>query len=168
MAKHKTLLQNSDVFTTTLSEKTCTNDHQAHPAVHNETEAKMLGPGALGCTYEMCAGILDKAASVEQITKEEILEETGYDVPLESIQPISSLWTSVGIAGSCMHVFYAEVTDDMLVNNGGGNDCEGELIEVVYVPVEKVTDLLFDVTKARSTGLCFALMWFEHYKKPHL
>ena len=167
MMNHKALLQRSDIFTTPLSEKPCTEDHQT-PAHGEPAAVGALGPGAQGCTYEMCAGILDKAASIEQIAKEEVLEETGYNVPLESIQPITSVHSSVGIAGSQMHVFYVEVTDDMLHNQGGGNECEGEMIEVVYVPVEKTTDLLFDASKARSTGLCFALMWFDHYKKPYL
>ena len=36
------------------------------------------------CTYELCAGIIDKDASLEQIVKEEIDEECGYDVKIEN------------------------------------------------------------------------------------
>lgn len=46
-------------------------------------------PGQLGVTYEMCAGIVDKDCSVEQIAKEEVLEECGYDVPLDHIEKIT-------------------------------------------------------------------------------
>lgn len=179
MAKHLFLLQKSDVFTTSLSAKPSipTSDHDSLPpaqsvpeneALGSGAETEVLGSGALGCTYEMCAGILDKATSIEQIAREEVLEETGYDVPLESIKPITCVLSSVGIAGSHMHIFYTEVTDEMLVNHGGGNECEGEMIEVVHLPVEKMTDFLLNASEPRSTGLCFALMWFEHYKRPNL
>ena len=47
-------------------------------------------PGSIGLTYELCAGIVDKDSSVEQIAKEEILEECGYDVPLGKIEKITS------------------------------------------------------------------------------
>ena len=47
-------------------------------------------PGTMGVTYELCAGIVDKAASLKQIAKEEIFEECGYDVPLEQIEKITS------------------------------------------------------------------------------
>ena len=46
-------------------------------------------PGRLGVTYEMCAGIVDKDCSVEQIAKEEVLEECGYDVPLRHLEKIT-------------------------------------------------------------------------------
>eukprot|EP00731_Ephydatia_muelleri_P027828 Em0019g701a len=177
MAKHSFLLQKSDVFTTSLSAKPSSGDHNSHPPAQSgpETEAlgsgaetEVLGSGALGCTYEMCAGILDKATSIEQIAREEILEETGYNVPLESIKPITCVLSSVGIAGSRMHIFYTEVTDEMLLSHGGGNECEGEMIEVVHLPLERTTDFVLNASEPRSTGLCFALMWFEHYKKPYL
>ena len=47
-------------------------------------------PGSAGVTYELCAGIVDKDGSKEQIAQEEVLEETGYKVPLDSIEKISS------------------------------------------------------------------------------
>jgi len=65
------------------------------------------------CTYELCAGIVDKQESLEQITKEEINEECGYDVPLEKIEKISSFFTNVGITGSQQHLFYATIDESM-------------------------------------------------------
>lgn len=38
---------------------------------------KSYGPGILGCSYELCAGIVDKKVSLQQSAREEILEETG-------------------------------------------------------------------------------------------
>ena len=124
------------------------------------------GSGALGCTYELCAGIIDKKASLEQIAKEEILEETGYDVSLESIQTITSYYSSLGTAGTHQWLLYCEVTDDMVVAKGGGNDYEGEMIEVLHMPLEEAMKLPFDDSKARPTALCFALLWFDKFKRP--
>lgn len=47
-------------------------------------------PASLGIALEMCAGIIDKNKPVEEIAKEEVLEECGYDVPLEKLHKITS------------------------------------------------------------------------------
>ena len=47
-------------------------------------------PGSLGVTYELCAGITDKDAPLLQIAKEEVLEETGFDVPQERFEIITA------------------------------------------------------------------------------
>jgi len=46
--------------------------------------------GDVGVTYELCAGILDKPeASIAEVAKQEVLEECGYDVPLENLELIT-------------------------------------------------------------------------------
>lgn len=47
-------------------------------------------PGSLGITYELCAGIVDKKTSLEEIARLEVLEECGYDVPSRSIEKVTS------------------------------------------------------------------------------
>ena len=47
-------------------------------------------PGKLGVTYELCAGIVDKDVSSAEIAKMEVLEECGYDVPVESLEVVST------------------------------------------------------------------------------
>lgn len=47
-------------------------------------------PPSLGFTTEFCAGIVDKDKSLNEIAKEEIMEETGYDVPCDSLQEIKT------------------------------------------------------------------------------
>lgn len=42
--------------------------------------------GDNGVCYELCAGIVDKAKSLAHIAQEEILEEVGYNVPVEVCQ----------------------------------------------------------------------------------
>lgn len=60
----------------------------------------------LGYTFELCAGITDKAGkSLKKIAQEEILEECGYEIPLENIHKITEFYSSVGFAGSKQTLF---------------------------------------------------------------
>lgn len=93
---------------------------------------------------------------------------TGYRVQLESLECITSFYSSIGHAGSCQTLFYCEVTDSMRTSEGGGSAAEGEEIEVVHLPMKEGLALVFDQDKPRPSGLLFALMWFEHYKRPLL
>ena len=111
-----------------------------------------------GMTVELCAGIVDKDLSLQQIAKEEIEEECGYDVPLEHIEKITSFHTSVGFAGSKQMLYFAEVDESMKVSEGGGVDLEQ--IEVVYLPTCEAKKLIYDESIAKTPGLMFAFMWY--------
>ena len=111
-----------------------------------------------GMTIELCAGIVDKEASLVQIAKEEIYEECGYDVPLEAIEKITAFYTSVGFAGSKQTLYYAEVDGSMKAHEGGGIDDES--IEVVELPVKEARRFMFDEKIVKTPGLLFAFMWF--------
>lgn len=123
---------------------------QFRPAVYLNNEN--------GMTVELCAGIVDKELSLEQIAIEEIEEECGYDVPLEKIERITAFHTSVGFAGSKQTLYYAAVNESMKVSEGGGVDHED--IEVVYLPVSEAKTLLYDEDIAKTPGLMFAFMWY--------
>jgi len=48
-------------------------------------------PSKLGITVELCAGIVDEPKlSLKEIMQKEVLEECGYNVPLENFQQIIS------------------------------------------------------------------------------
>jgi len=112
-----------------------------------------------GYTYELCAGLIDKAEkSIETIAREEILEECGYDVPEEQLERITSFFTAVGFAGGEQTLFFAEVDKRMQVSAGGG--IEDEVIEVVDLPLEDARNFMFDERIAKTPGLLFAFMWF--------
>ncbi len=185
MSQHRNLWEHSSVFTNSLSEKTTAgtqddspDSDQPPPAKRNkEVEdsdgsaaslPREYGHGSLGCTYELCAGIIDKRASLRQITKEEVHEETGYNVPLESLEFLTSYYSSIGTGGSQQTIFYCEVTDSMLDTDGGGNSHEGEMIDVFHLPIAEADDFIFDTSKPKSTGLCFSFLWFNQFKKPYL
>ncbi len=48
-------------------------------------------PASAGVTYELCAGLVDKPdLSLEEIARQEVLEECGYDVPASKLRRITS------------------------------------------------------------------------------
>ena len=109
-------------------------------------------------TYELCAGIVDKEASLEQIVREEIDEECGFDVPLDKIRRVSSFFTNVGITGNLQHLFFAAIDDSMKVHEGGG--VHNEQIVLVYVPLDEAKTFLFDEALVRTPSLMFTFYWF--------
>ena len=116
-----------------------------------------------GMTVELCAGIVDKKLSLEEIAKEEIEEECGYDVPLHNIERITAFHTSVGFAGSKQTLYFAQVDESMKVSEGGGVD--HEQIEVEYLPIDKAKKLIYDESIAKTPGLMFAFMWWLEKQK---
>jgi len=114
------------------------------------------------CTYELCAGIVDKDTSLEQIAKEEIDEECGFDVPLKNIEKITSFYTNVGVSGGCQSLYYATINDSMKKHDGGG--IHDEQIELMYLPIKEYEEFIFDEKKAKTPGLMFSFMWFMKNK----
>lgn len=45
-------------------------------------------PAENGIAIEFCAGMVDKDKPLVEIAKEEVLEECGYDVPVENFEEI--------------------------------------------------------------------------------
>lgn len=116
------------------------------------------------CTYELCAGIVDKQTSLEQIAREEIDEECGYEVPLEKIKKISSFFTNVGVTGSKQHLFFTTIDNSMQIHAGGG--VQNEQIILEYIPLAEAKTFLFNEELAKTPGLMFAFYWFfEQYEK---
>ncbi len=111
-----------------------------------------------GFTYELCAGIIDKAISDKEIAREEVLEECGYDIPLDSITKVTSYYTSVGISGASQTLYYAEINDSMIINEGGGL-CE-ENIEVIYLSLKDAKAFMFNESYQKTPGLIMAFYWF--------
>ena len=180
MSKNRPMWENSEVFPHALSQKPSSSESDTPPSAKRQkpnldkadSEKSPVGvtwgPAQDGCTYELCAGLVDKDLSLEHIAKEEVLEETGYNVPLEALERVSSYCSNIGTAGTLQQLFYCEVTDDMLVGSGGGNTQEGESIEVLYIPVEESIQLVFDDSLSKSSSLCFGFFWFDKYKRPLL
>ncbi len=109
-------------------------------------------------THELCAGIVDKNVSLEQVIKEEIYEECGFDVPLDHICKVSSFFTNVGISGNQQHLFYVTIDDSMKVNEGGG--IHSEQIILTYVPLAEAKQFVFNEALAKTPSLMFSFYWF--------
>ena len=126
---------------------------QFRPAVYLQDKS------TTGVTLELCAGILDKDLSLEEIASEEIFEECGFEVPASQLAKITSFYTSVGFAGSKQHLYFAEVSEDMRVNAGGGVAGE-EMIEVIEIPLSKANEIMYDESIPKTPGLLYAFNWF--------
>lgn len=117
----------------------------------------------VGYTMELCAGIADKKGKTPQeVMQEEILEETGYNVPLDSVKFINSFRGSTGLSGTLMNLFFAEVTDDQKSTEGGGVD--DEAIEVMEVDIEDARKAIYcrdeDAPYSRPPAMLFGTCWF--------
>lgn len=116
-----------------------------------------------GYTMELCAGLADKEGKTPQeVMQEEIMEETGYNVPLESIKFISSFRGSTGLSGTSMNLYFTEVTDDQKSAQGGGVD--DEAIEVLEMDVEDARKTIYcrdeDAPYSRPPAMLFGTTWF--------
>nr|XP_054759533.1 uridine diphosphate glucose pyrophosphatase NUDT14-like [Lytechinus pictus] len=120
--------------------------------------------GEEGMCIELCAGIMDKNKDVTEMAQAEVLEETGYKVPLENLKKITSFRTGVGVKGTLQTLFYAEVTDQMKVSSGGGLVDEGEHIEVIEISGQDALETIMDETITKPVGMMFAFTWFFFMK----
>ncbi len=114
-------------------------------------------------TYELCAGIVDKNLKLEEIVKEEIDEECGYNVPLENIEKVTSFYTNVGVSGGCQTLYFALIDDSMKIHGGGGID--DEQIETIFIHFNEFKKFIYDETKAKTPGLMFSFYWFLDKKR---
>ncbi len=115
-----------------------------------------------GYTYELCAGLVDKAnKSLEEIACEEALEECGYQISPKNLETIGQFYSATGLSGSLQTLYYAEVCVDLKVSKGGGIDAEK--IEVLFLERSKALDFIMDFQYAKTTGLSLAILW--HLKK---
>ncbi len=109
-------------------------------------------------TYELCAGIVDKQKSLEEIASEEVFEECGYKIFPHKLVKICSFCSSVGFAASRQHLYYAEVNSAMKLGKGGG--VETENIEIVSIPLEQMLSFIYNDQYSKTSGLMFAFLWF--------
>lgn len=121
-----------------------------------------------GYTYELCAGLVDKDKSLEEIIQDEAWEECGYRIPLAEIHKMNSFYTSIGFAASRQTIFYAFVDQSMQYSDGGGNAHEREQIEVVRLPIQEARALIYNEAIAKTSGLMYAFYWFFEQFYPQL
>ncbi|XP_015245707.1 PREDICTED: uridine diphosphate glucose pyrophosphatase [Cyprinodon variegatus] len=143
------------------------SESQEGPSASAGESPSQWPPASAGVTYELCAGLVDKPdLSLEEIARQEVLEECGYDVPASKLKRITSYRSGVGVTGSKQTMFYAEVSDDNCVSAGGGEPREGELIEVVKVPLHEAMTFAYDERIPKTMGVIFSFIWFHNNMSP--
>lgn len=125
----------------------------------------------VGYTLELCAGLADKdGKTAQEVMQEEISEETGYNVPLDSIKFISSFRGSTGLSGATQSMYFVEVTDDQKSAQGGGVD--DEAIEVLEFDTDEVRKMIYcrdeDAPYSRPPAMLFGTSWFLNEYLPKL
>ncbi|SEM01845.1 nudix-type nucleoside diphosphatase, YffH/AdpP family [Aquimarina amphilecti] len=98
-----------------------------------------LNGNTSGMSIEVCAGSLD-GDTPEVCAKKEALEETGYAV--NSVEKVFSVYASPATMTEIAHLFIAEYTDEMKVENGGGLDEEEEYIDVLEIEFRKAFNMI--------------------------
>jgi len=110
-----------------------------------QLRAPLLARGESGgWVLEACAGIIDPGETPEEAALREAEEELG--VRLDEAELLASVYPAPGCLDELAHLFLATYGPKDLVAEGGGNDDEGEEIEVV----EMGLDDLFSLLQARK------------------
>ncbi|KAJ8926302.1 hypothetical protein NQ314_021342 [Rhamnusium bicolor] len=104
-----------------------------------------------------------KTPTTAQIAKEEILEECGYDVAISHLEQIGTIKNLSVTTGARSTFYYCEVTDEMRVSKGGGE--EGENVEVVEMPTTEVINYATNPEYVSSpVNFMYGLYWFLYNK----
>lgn len=112
-----------------------------------------------GIVYELCAGLVDKEGkSLEQIAKEEILEECGYDIALEGLQKINTFYSNIGLSTAKQTLFFATISQEEKISKGEGE--KDENFEPFWLHRSKITEFLQDKYKEKTSSLAYMLEWF--------
>lgn len=112
-----------------------------------------------GIVYELCAGLVDKEGkSIEEIAREEILEECGYDIPTERLQKINTFFSNIGISTAKQTLFFATISQEERIAEGGGE--RDENFELFELPCVEIENFLNDHTKEKTSSLAYMLEWF--------
>ena len=127
--------------------------------IENVTESDV--PFSKGVSHECCAGIVEVPNTpLVEIVRSEILEETGYDCPLHNIKRLFEVSDNSGVTSSLEHLYYAEVSDEMKVGEGGGLVEEGEFIDIVYLPLKEAKEFMFRDDVLKTGAEMSAFCWF--------
>jgi len=94
-----------------------------------------------GMLVEACAGLLDGNDPLAAMRREAI-EETGYAV--QSPRKVFEAYMSPGSITEKLHFFVAAVDDADRRHAGGGEEHEGEDIEVLELPLAQALDMVRD------------------------
>lgn len=95
--------------------------------------------GHSGMLIEAAAGLLDEASPEDRI-RAEVEEETGYRV--SQVQKIFEAFMSPGSVTERLYFFVAEYESGLRATSGGGNQNEGEDIEVLELTLDEAMNAI--------------------------
>ena len=139
-----------------IIDRDCVDKHEGVAAVVYNTTTKQFifvkqyRIGSQNYQIEITAGIVEHNLSAEETIQKEILEETGYKV--DSILKLITYYSSPGYSSEILHIFYAEVSEQ--ISEGGGCANETEYIEVINLSKEEISITKFSDGKT-LIGLFF-------------
>ena len=92
-----------------------------------------------GMLLEACAGLVD-SADPEETIRREVEEETGFRISLP--RKLFELYMSPGSVTEKLFFFTAEYDHSDRVSSGGGDQAEGEDIEIVELPFDEAFSMI--------------------------
>ncbi|AIE87167.1 NUDIX domain-containing protein [Fimbriimonas ginsengisoli] len=103
---------------------------------------------------EIVAGVIDEGESAEESARREVEEEIGYRV--RSLEPLGVMYGSPGALSERVDLYFADVSGEEPVGEGGGVD-EHEDVELVSIAIEEAFEML-DRGEIRDAKTQIALM----------
>lgn len=91
--------------------------------------------------YEIPAGLVDPGEEPIEAAKREVLEEVGYKIQDEKIDLIQQYYPGVGYSSERIFLYFAVVSNEDKVEEGGGLEIEGEFLEVVHLDQDYAMEL---------------------------
>ncbi|KAJ8269987.1 hypothetical protein GJAV_G00109020 [Gymnothorax javanicus] len=130
--------------------------------------ASDVPPASAGVTYELCSGRVESPdLPLEEVARKGVLQECGYDVPVEKLRRIASYRSGVGLTGAKQTLFYAEVSEE---NHVGASEAEGEVeprgAEVVKVPLHEAMTFAYDESIPKTLPVIYSFTWFHGNMSP--
>jgi ADP-ribose pyrophosphatase len=104
---------------------------------------------------EIPAGSIEKDEEPIDCLKREIMEELGYKI--KSPEHLQTFYASPGASTERIFLFYATVSEKDKIGKGGGNQNEMEDIQIIKIPIEKISE---EIGKIKDAKTILALQWF--------
>ena len=111
---------------------------------------------------EIAAGLIDEGEVPAEAASREVMEEVGYEV--KDLELLYTYFPGVGYCSERIYLFLAIVNEEDKVEEGGGLEIEGELLEPIELSLEEAYNLL-DSGEIKDGKTIIAL---QEFKAKHL
>lgn len=122
-------------------------------AIHAKTKTPIL---------EVAAGRADEGEEPAQAAIRECREEMGYRIDAAKLVHVASCFMAPGFSSELLHHYYAEVSDQDRVSEGGGLQSEGEEITIVELPKEEFSGLVRRSGLSDAKTFLLGLWWLNN------